>query len=639
MNRRLRGKLVLPVVLVAISSAVGARAAGPAAAAATGGYPIESYLNVRSAGGGTLSPDGARVAFLTNITGFNQVWVVDAAGGWPEQITFFPDRVQWVQWAPVARADGLSLALGKDAGGNERTQIFLASPEGGRVEPLTTNPKVIYNFGGWSPDGGRIAYASNERDERFFDVYVMDLGTRRADRVLQHDGDNSAAAWSPDGKALVVKRQHGSFASDLFLLDLASRAVKPLTPHEGKAEYGSVAWPPGDILYLASDQGRDFMNMAAIDVRDPKVTFLEDAAHDVSSLVFSRDGRRCLVAYNDDGFTSVSLREGGLRGKELPAPKLPRGVAGGFEMSPDGRLALVRVEASTEPGDVWLHDTEAGTTRRVTRSSRAGLPDGAFVEPETVHYDGFNKLDVSGLLYLPAGKGAAAGTKSPAVVWIHGGPEGQSRPTFQPVIQFLVSRGYAVLAPNIRGSVGYGRKYHMLDDKRLRGDAIKDIAASAAWLKSSGKVDGARIAAMGGSYGGYMTLAALTFHPDLWAAGVDIVGISNFRSFLKNTGAWRQTHRASEYGDPVADADFLDSVSPLNFSDHITAPLIVVQGANDPRVPRTEAEQLVESLKKRGRPVEYLLFEDEGHGVVKLANRIKAYGAIAEFLDKHLAGR
>jgi dipeptidyl aminopeptidase/acylaminoacyl peptidase len=607
------------------------------AATSPSGHPIESYLNVRSATSGTLSPDGARVAFLTNITGFNQVWVVGAGGGWPEQITFFPDRVQWVQWSPVARPDGLSLALGKDAGGNERTQIYLASPDGGAVVPLTSNPKVIHTFGGWSPDGGRIAYVSNERDERFFDVYVMDLASRKAERVLQDDGNNSVAAWAPDGRALVIRRTPGSSDSDLFLLELASRKVTRLTPHEGKAEYGAVAWPPGDIIYVASDQGRDFLNLAAVDVRDPRLTFMEDAPHDVTSIAFSRDGRRCLVAFNDQGFTRLSVRDGGLRGRELKAPDLPRGVAGGFELSADGRLLLARVEGSTEPGDIWLHDTAEGRTQRVTRSSKAGLPSGAFVEPELVSWTSFDGLRIPGLLYTPAG--ARPSTGFPAVVWVHGGPESQFRPTFQPVIQFLVSRGYAVLAPNIRGSTGYGRRYHSLDDKRLRGDAIKDIAATAAWLKSSGRADGSRLAVMGGSYGGYMTLAAVTFHPDLWAAGVDIVGISSFRSFLKNTGAWRQTHRASEYGHPVEDAEFLDSVSPLNFAERITAPLIVVQGANDPRVPRTEAEQIVDNLKRRGRPVEYLLFEDEGHGVVKLANRIKAYGAIAEFLDKHLGAR
>ncbi|MGH9866976.1 MAG: alpha/beta fold hydrolase [Candidatus Polarisedimenticolia bacterium] len=601
------------------------------AAAAAPAHGIEAYLSARSVSSPSLSPDGARVVFLTNITGMNQVWLVPAAGGWPEQITFFEDRVQSVQWSPA----GPAFVLGKDAGGNERTQLYLGTPEG-KVEPLTSNPKVIHTFGGWSPDGARIAYASNERQEAFFDLYVMDVASRRAERVLQHDGNNTVAAWSPDGKALVFKRTHGSQDSDLFLLELSTGRQTPLTSHKGKDEYGAVAWPPGDIVYVATDEGRDVVNVAAIDVRHPKLTFVEEGPSDVTALVFSKDGRRVLVAVNDGGYTRLTLRDGGIKGRELPAPALPRGVTGGFEFTADGRLLLVRVESSIEPGDAWMHDITTGRTWQVTRSSTGGVPRTALVEPEVIRYKSFDGLEVPGLLYLPSD---GAGARHPAVVWIHGGPEGQSRPSFQPVIQFFVHRGYAVLAPNVRGSTGYGRKYHMMDDKRLRGDAIKDIAAAAAFLKASPRVDGSRLAAMGGSYGGYMTLAALAFHPDLWAAGVDIVGISSFRSFLKNTGVWRQTHRASEYGDPVEDAAFLDSISPLLAADRIAAPLFVVQGANDPRVPRSEAEQIVANLKGRGRPVDYLLFDDEGHGVAKLPNRIKAYGAIADFLDKHLGGR
>ncbi|HET6372878.1 MAG TPA: S9 family peptidase, partial [Candidatus Polarisedimenticolia bacterium] len=390
-----------------------------------------------------------------------------------------------------------------------------------------------------------------------------------------------------------------------------------------------------EIIYTITDEGREFRNVAAIDVRDPKATFVEDLRHDASAMEFSRDGRRVIVTYNEGGYTRVSLRDGGLRGREMTPPDVPKGVVSNVQFSRDGRRLLCKVESSVEPGDLWLHDTAASATSRVTHSSLAGIKKTDLVEPEIVSYKSFDGLDVPALLYIPSAEKGASPLR-PAIVNIHGGPEGQSRPTWQPVMQFFLNRGYAVLAPNIRGSTGYGKSYHRLDDKRLRGDAIKDIAAAAAYLKSSGKVDGARLAAYGGSYGGYMTLAALTFHPDLWAAGVDIVGISSFRSFLKNTGAWRAKNRATEYGDPVTDAEFLDSISPLGFADRITAPLFVIQGANDPRVPRSEAEQIVENLKGRGRPVEYLLFPDEGHGLDKLPNRVKAYSAIADFLDQHL---
>lgn len=614
-----------------------AGSAGVPAAAEPGAYPIDRYLNIRAAGSPALSPDGTRIAFLTNITGVNQVWTAAAQGGWPEQITFYPDRVQWVAWSRWPAPDG-SLLFGKDTGGDERTQLYLASPDGSRIAPLTVNPKVIHRFGGLSHDGRRIAYSANERAEAFFDVYVMDLETRKTARVLTHDGDNSAADWAPDDGALVITRANASLDDDLFLLDLKSSSLKHLTPHEGAAVYSDVGWPPGDIIYLASDQGREFLNVAAIDVREasPKATFVEDRANDVGAILFSEDGRRVVVSYNEEGFTRLSLREGGLRGKEMTAPAVPAGLSGGFTFSRDGRWLALRAESSTEPGDIWIHDTKTGAASRVTRSTLAGIPKESFVTPELVRYRSFDGLEVPALLYFPEGTGQ--GNAAPCIVVVHGGPEGQTRPGFSGVNQFFINRGYAVLAPNIRGSTGYGKRYHRLDDVRLRGDAIEDVAAAARYLKGSGRVDPARIAVMGGSYGGYMTLAAVTFHPDLWAAGVDIVGISNFKSFLKNTGAWRVKMRTSEYGDPQTDGEFLDTISPLNFVDRIRAPLMVIQGANDPRVPKTEAEQMVESLRRRGSPVEYLLFDDEGHGVVKLPNRIRAYTAVADFLDRHLRG-
>jgi dipeptidyl aminopeptidase/acylaminoacyl peptidase len=631
----MRKTLVGPWVLLFAALPAAALAAVPAAAESAA-YPIDRYLNVRSASGPALSPDGTRIAFLTNITGFNQIWTVGAQGGWPEQVTFYPDRVQWVSWSPWPAPAG-TLLFGKDTGGDERTQLYMASPDGSRITPLTANPKVIHRFGALSHDGKRIAYSSNERAEAQFDVYVMDLETRKATRVLTHDGDNAASAWSPDDRSLVIGRSNASLDDDLFLLDLGSSSLKRLTPHEGAAVYDDVSWPPGDLIYLASDQGRDFLNVAAIDVRDPspKATFVEDRAGDVQSVLFSLDGRRALIAYNEEGTTRLSLREGGLKGREMAAPQVPAGLSGGFEFSRDGRWLALRAESSTEPGDIWIHDTKTGAASRATASALAGIPRGSFVEPELVRFRSFDGLEVPAFLYLPATAGG--GHPAPCIVVVHGGPESQARPGFSAVNQFFINRGYAVLAPNIRGSTGYGKKYHRLDDVRLREGAIEDVAAAARYLKGSGRVDPSRIAVMGGSYGGYMTLAAVTFHPDLWAAGVDIVGISNFRSFLKNTGAWRVKLRMSEYGDPEKDGEFLDKISPFNFVEKIRAPLMVIQGANDPRVPRTEADQMVESLRRRGSPVEYLLFDDEGHGIVKLPNRIKAYTAVADFLDKHLA--
>ncbi len=602
----------------------------PAAAPAAAPYPFERYLNIRAASAPALSPDGKQVAFLTNITGSNQVWRVSASGGWPEQVTFFSDRVQSVAWSP----DGKWLLVGKDAGGNERTQLWLFSPDGAVQQRITPDDRKIYRGALWSHDGARIAYASNEREEAHFDIYVMDIATRQATRVMQHDGSNSAAAWAPDDSALIVSRALAGSDNTLMLLRLDTQKATELTPHQTPATYADVSWPPGAIVYLASDQGRDFVNLAAIDTTAPRLVFMEDRKHDIETLLFSEDGRLVVVAVNENGATRLSLREGGLSGKELAAPSPGNGVVGGLEFSRDGTRLAFSFSSSRNPGDLFLHDVAAGKSSRVTYSSLGGIPAASLVEPELISYPTFDGLQIPALLYRPSGE---KGARLPAaMLMVHGGPEGQTRPSFSAVNQFFVGQGYVVLAPNIRGSTGYGRAWQQKDDVRRRLDSIKDLAAAAAYLKTSGAADPARIAVMGGSYGGYATLACLTFHPDLWAAGVDIVGISNFRSFLKNTSVWRTALRASEYGDPVADAEFLDSVSPLNHIEKIRAPLMVIQGANDPRVPQSEADQIVESLRARSVPVDYLLFPDEGHGVVKLPNRIRAYTAIAEFLDKHL---
>jgi dipeptidyl aminopeptidase/acylaminoacyl peptidase len=288
----------------------------------------------------------------------------------------------------------------------------------------------------------------------------------------------------------------------------------------------------------------------------------------------------------------------------------------------------------TRNGDVWIADLGEATLRQVTRSSTAGIPRSSFVEPRFVRYRSFDGLEIPALLYLPQ----VAGTpeKVACIVNPHGGPEGQTVASFSPTLQYYVNRGYAVLAPNVRGSTGYGRTFTHLDDGRKREDSVKDLVAGVEWLKASGEVDPGRIAVMGGSYGGYMTLAAVTLYPDLWAAAVNSFGIANFRTFFGKTAPYRVGMRASEYGDPVKDADFLDSISPIHRAERIEAPLLVLQGANDPRVPAAESEQIVEAIRRKGGVAEYVLFPDVGHGWTKLPNQVKAHRTTAEFLDRHL---
>jgi dipeptidyl aminopeptidase/acylaminoacyl peptidase len=593
-------------------------------------YDFQRYLNIRTATGATFSPKADKLAFLTDITGVYQVWLIDESGKWPEQLTFYKDRVTFVKWSPTEDL----LVFGKDAGGNEKDQIYLLTADGSIITPLTEQPEVIHRFGGWSHDGQWIAYASNQRNKAFFDIYIQNVKTRETRCVYQGDGTYYAVAWSPDDKNLLLGIYNSNFNQDLYALELATQKVIHLTPHKGSVRYTSPAWAPdGRGIYLIADKEHDFLNLAYIDLNNQSLTYLEDIFWDVESVLISQSGHLIVYTTNVDGYSKLTIKEFN-SGKVLTSPKLPPGIIDVSDISPNGDKILLSYTSPCHNGDIWLYKPYTNELTQVTHSSREGIPQDSFVEPKLIRYETFDGRDIPAFFYLPHGTKKTGET--PVIVNIHGGPEAQALPTFSSVFQYFIHRGFALFIPNVRGSTGYGKKYSHLDDVRLRMNSVKDIAYGVEWLKSSGYIDSQKISVMGGSYGGFMTLASLTTYPDLWAAGVDLVGIANFLTFLKNTAAYRRHLRISEYGDPEKDADFLREISPINHIDKIKAPLLVIQGANDPRVPKSEADQIVEAIRKRNGIVEYLLFDDEGHGLAKLENRITAYTTIADFLDKYL---
>ncbi|MBA3248623.1 MAG: S9 family peptidase [Pyrinomonadaceae bacterium] len=651
MPRTLRSSLAPALSLVSICLLCAASA--PAQSARQEQFSIERYLNIRSAGSPALSPRGERVAFLINITGTPQVWMTDAAGGWPEQLTFYNDRVDFIDWSP----DGAGLIFGKAVGGNENAQLYWMSPDGAEVKALTDTPKIRHNFGAWSPDSKRISYASNKRDPNFFDIYVMNVLTREESLVYSQDGSNNFTAWSHDGKQIVISRSSDTLSldNDLYLVDLASKSVTHLTPHEGAAQFGGVHFTPDNrALLLTTNVGGEWLTLSKLDLQTKRIEPLEKAEWDVAATSMSDDGKLFAYTSNRDGFSELYVRRlspaGALIGP-LPAPvKLPgKGVAGGLEFSGDGGKLALTFNGARFNSDVWLYDTARNTLEQVTHASRAAIPQTSFVEPELIHYKTFDGREIPAWYYRPQRAGQQivfqSGTNRiggnffsnlPVIVSVHGGPEGQERPTFNPTYQYFLSRGYAVLAPNVRGSTGYGKTYTHLDDVRKREDSVKDLAAAVDWLKTQGGADPKRIAVMGGSYGGYMTLAAITLYPDLWAAAVKLFGIANFETNLKNTSGYRRKQREREYGTLANDLEFLRSIPPIYKVDKIKAPLLVFQGKNDPRVPYTESEQIVKALRDRNSPVEYTLFDDEGHGFVKLQNRLVVYPKIVEFLERHM---
>jgi dipeptidyl aminopeptidase/acylaminoacyl peptidase len=585
-------------------------------------YEFARYLKIRGAWGASWSPDARRVSFLTDITGVPQVWEVPVEGGpsWPEQLTFYEERVSRAEYSPNANR----LLFDMDAGGNERTQLFLL--EDGEIRDLTRAPGAIHSSGGFSPDGSRIAYTATRRNGTDFDVFVQKLD-EEPEMVWEVSGYHTISDWAPDGSFLLVSRHRSNLDNDLYLLDLSSGEVTLLTPHKGDARfYGACVTPDGGSAYLATDVGGDFMRLARLDFSTLVFTYLTPDDWDVEDLDLSRDGRYLLASRNIEGYSHLMLFSG--EGRRMPDPEVPEGIVGGFGFSPDSKWLAFTLVGPTRNPDVAVLDLPDGDIKQVTRSSTAGIPRSTFRHPRLVRYPTFDGREIPALFYDPEDGDA------PVVVNVHGGPESQSRPAFAPVTQYLLHRGYAIFFPNVRGSTGYGKAYTHLDDIELRMNSVRDLAHAAQWLRKKGHQ---RVAVMGGSYGGFMVLAALTEYPELWSAGVDIVGIANLVTFLENTGSYRRALREAEYGSLQRDRYFLESISPIHKAHRIRVPLMVIHGKNDPRVPVGEAEQIVERVRENGGTVEYLLYEDEGHGLVKLKNRLDAYPRIAAFLDEHLS--
>ncbi|SEO40432.1 Dipeptidyl aminopeptidase/acylaminoacyl peptidase [Halogranum amylolyticum] len=599
-------------------------------------YDIERYLNIRSAYGASFSPSGETLSFLMDTTGTSQVWSVGGPGEWPDQHTFYDERVTFGSWSPERR----ELAFGMDEGGNERDQLYLLGPDTGEITNLTQRPDAKHWWGGWSHDGERFAFTSNRRDNSVFDVYVQarDAVGNDAELVYEGDGWLNVGGWSPDDSRLVVTEAYSNFDQDVYVLDIDSGELTHLTPHEDTIRYQSVTWgPKGENLYLVTDDGADTLYLARLHVETRELTTVEEGGDwELDGVAIDHDTGRLVYSQNVDGYTELTT--GTLTDPDtvetFPQPELPEGVAGGVSFGPDAERFALTVTGSADNTNVYVIAMETGEVQRWTRAATAGIPRETFVEPELVHYPTFDDRQIPAFFTLPAtdtGHG-----ETPVIVDIHGGPESQRRPSFSGVKQYLVQNGYAVFEPNVRGSAGYGKAYGHLDDVENRMDSVKDIEAAVEWLHDHPAVDSDRIVAMGGSYGGFMVLAALTEYPELWAAGVDIVGIANFVTFLENTGDWRRELREAEYGSLEDDREFLESISPINNIDAIEAPLFVLHGENDPRVPVGEAEQIVEEAREQGVPVRKLIFDDEGHGFSKLENRVQAYTEIVDFLEEHV---
>ena len=609
-------------------------------------YDFARYLNIRSAISPVLSPDENTVAFLSDISGNYQVWSVglDARQekAWPQQLSFFADKT-WELHAHQATGQLLALS---DVGGNERQQFYLISNFGWdssgfrshEVRRLTPDSEAIHHFGAWSKDGGRMVYTSNARNQVDFDYYMLDVASGERRLLKEAQGLRSIAAWSPDERYILVVENYGPLQDELYMLDLESGRETRLTSNRGPARYTGFYW--GETgLYAVSDRTHDLGALCRLDPMDgglEQVFCADDlmsGTGELEEMKIGRDGGLAALLFNDDGYSHLALLD--LKtGKQQRVKGLPLGVYSHVSFSPGAKFLTLDVQTPSHNPDIWLLDLESLECRQVTYSNRAGISSKSFGLPRQTSYKTFDGLDIPALFYLPQNPAPKNG--HPCILYVHGGPASQIRPDFDVRFQYFLNRGYAILATNVRGSTGYGRKYTALDEVELRMNSVSDLKYAVKWLHGRGEIDPSRIAIYGRSYGGFMVLAALTAYPDLFRAGIDVVGISDWVTFLERTSAWRRTHREREYGSLERDREFLASISPIHQAHKISAPLLVLAGDNDPRVPLSESAQIADKVQESGGVVEFVHYADEGHKFSKLNNRIDSFTKMAGFLDRHM---
>lgn len=590
---------------------------------------IARFLRVRRAYSPTFSQDSTKLAFISDMSGIPQAYVTDAIEPtFPEPITPYGRRVGSVKFCPTSDL----LAYSYDVDGNERFQISLVDYETMVKKDLVLEEGVIHHLGPWSPKGNMISYSSNKRDRSMFDVYLRSLNDEER-LIYRTHGNIYPADWSKDGRYLLATFMNTNLDMDVYLIDIEKLTAKNLTKHTGEATFFTPRFShDGDGMYVVTNLNREFAGLAYIKIPDGQISFLDTPDWDVEELSISPDGYHIAYTVNVRGYSELRIIE--LGSKEIKTVLTPKGIIYSLTFSPNSRFLGFTLETPTQTSEIYVISLDSMNFKKITNMPKAGIGNEWFTEPQLVTYESFDGLNIDSWLYLP--RGAKRDGKNAAIVYAHGGPESQVRPSFIPFIQFLASKGFIVMAPNFRGSTGYGKKFVHMDDLDRRMDAVKDVVEAAKWLSSSGWADPNRIGIIGGSYGGFVVLACLTQFPDVFAAGVELVGIFNFLTFLKETGPWRRKLRANEYGDPEKDRDFLEKISPINNFHNIRSPLLAAHGKNDPRVPVHEIEQIIEVAKCRNVHVEYMLFEDEGHGLAKLENRIKFYNKAAEFFEKYL---
>ncbi|HEX7335458.1 MAG TPA: S9 family peptidase [Pyrinomonadaceae bacterium] len=631
MNRDKRISLLILTLLIAASTALGQHTKH---AQAVKEYTIEQFMNTVRIGGSSFSSDEKSILFHNNKTGIFNVYSVPVTGGAATQLTqsakestfavsYFPNDARFIYMY--------------DRGGNENSHLFVRELDGTERD-LTPGEKVKANFLGWTRDRKSFFFSKNERDPRFFDIYEMPIDSFNPTLIYKDETGYGFGAISDDKKYIALEKSGGSQAdSDIYLYNAATKELKNITAHTGDMANNAQTFDlSSKYLYYLTDSGSEYSYVARYDLATGKTDVVEKAPWDVFYTYFSQTGKYRVTAVNEDARTRIKIYDTA-SGKLVSLPQLPNADITGVNISRSEKLMTFYLNGDRSPSNLYIYDFGTKKATKLTDSMNPEINSADLVDSQVIRYKSFDGMEIPSILYKP--KQASAQNKVPAIVLVHGGPGGQTRVGYSALTQYLVNHGYVVLGVNNRGSSGYGKTFFAADDGKHGREPLWDCVEAKKYLNSLGYVDEKKIAIMGGSYGGYMTLAALAFKPEEFAVGVNLFGVSNWVRTLKSIPPYWESFRKSFYreiGNPETDLENLRAISPLFHADKIVKPLIVLQGANDPRVIQPESDEIVENIRKRNGVVEYVLFDNEGHGFTKKANEIKAYKAILDFLDRHL---
>ena len=598
-------------------------------------YTIEQFLDTTAIFGGSFSPDEKTILFSSNESGIYNAYTMPVEGGEATQLTdSTADSIFALSYFP----NDNRILYRSDKGGNEIRHIYVRN-EDGTTKELTPGEKARAVFYGWAHDGKSFFYGSNQRDPRFMDIYEMDADGFKPKLVYRNDAGYGFGGISNDKRYLAFVKAITTNNNEMYLYDRTTKKLTHLSPHEGAASFAPADFSADSkSLYYTTNENGEFTRLKRYDILSGASEAVEKADWDIIGFFFSHNGQYRVTTINNDAQTEIQVYDTAT-GERVDLPALPDGVMTSVGISRSEKWMRFYLNGSRSPNNLYVLDLETGRHHQLTDTMNPEIAQRDLVEAEVIRYPSFDGLEIPAIFYKP--HNASARNKVPALVWVHGGPGGQSRTGYSGLIQYLVNHGYAVLAVNNRGSSGYGKTFNQLDDLKHGEDDLDDCVEAKKFLIATGFVDENKIGIIGGSYGGYMTLAALTFRPEEFAVGVDMFGISNWVRTLNSIPPWWEEFREALYqeiGNPKTQEKMLRAKSPLFHSEQIVKPLMVLQGANDPRVIQPESDDIVEAVKKNGVPVEYIVFEDEGHGFRKKENQIRGYRAILDFLDQHLKG-